>query len=830
MSERMKHDDVFRFGETLINCMNNICKTPITLMSAPVGYGKTTALREFFMRTNTNYRIISLGGDCAINTFWDSLRETLLHCADGAGNTAAARIPENFPMGTDAVSEALASISWLVFPQKAVVIFDDFHNMAFPDAFAFLCAIARLGIPNLHLVVSSRRDISGANDILLAGCANMITTKAFILSENDISKIFAAHGIEISPKQARALYKYTEGWPALIHNILVSVTLAGNLDRPSISAFESDIILLLTEAVYHPLPDDCKELLLRLCGEEHFTEGQAAFVYEPEAGWRSVRGVLDKISRFSAFVLKDSANGAAEYKVHNFFAKAIRLRFGLLPERERANFQKKMGDWFFFKGRYRQAANYYRLAEDAASFFEAYEHIKLFRGSRDIFLMLISFFTREAKNLPSYNLSGVLTFAAEMYLQGASNVFRDIADSIPASVLSGARHRAETEMLLCAADECDLAKITARIRRASRLAKDKLRDKLDFVYANPSLLFLYHKIPGALENTVDAFSKLMDDYRALTGAGDNGATALLKSEIHYCQGNFERAGAMLRIALLNSLNQQEFGVWMAGRFLMARLRLVSGDIEGAFETIGETRERILSENEEFIKHTIDLCENFLRLMLGDSGNFTPWILSGGGDRLIGPLAPFADTLRGACLLKNGRAAEITAGGLPGGRTRSSFQSALRSIYDNLTLSMALAEGGAIGDSLEILRAAMDMAIPDNLCAPFFEICPVNWTMFDRISAGDPAYRPFIGAVRKAGRRLGGARAAAKSDMEIFTKRERELVSLLRSGMKNKEIADALYISENTVKSILKIIFRKTGVVSRKELKTPSNKTIRKLKG
>ncbi|MDR2780042.1 MAG: hypothetical protein LBB28_02845, partial [Synergistaceae bacterium] len=169
MGERMEYDDVFRFGETLINCMNNICKTPITLMSAPVGYGKTTALREFFMRTNANYRIISLGGDCAINTFWDSLRETLSHCASDGGDITAVRISENFPLEPGAVSQALAAISRMAFPRKTVVIFDDFHNMAFPEAFAFLCALARMAISNLHLVVSSRWGVSGANDILLAG-------------------------------------------------------------------------------------------------------------------------------------------------------------------------------------------------------------------------------------------------------------------------------------------------------------------------------------------------------------------------------------------------------------------------------------------------------------------------------------------------------------------------------------------------------------------------------------------------------------------------------------------------------------------------------------
>lgn len=52
---------------------------------------------------------------------------------------------------------------------------------------------------------------------------------------------------------------------------------------------------------------------------------------------------------------------------------------------------------------------------------------------------------------------------------------------------------------------------------------------------------------------------------------------------------------------------------------------------------------------------------------------------------------------------------------------------------------------------------------------------------------------------------------------VLSKREGEIVSLVQSGLKNREIADELYISENTVKSALKVIFRKLGISSRKEL-------------
>ncbi|MFN8051539.1 MAG: helix-turn-helix transcriptional regulator [Acidimicrobiales bacterium] len=54
-------------------------------------------------------------------------------------------------------------------------------------------------------------------------------------------------------------------------------------------------------------------------------------------------------------------------------------------------------------------------------------------------------------------------------------------------------------------------------------------------------------------------------------------------------------------------------------------------------------------------------------------------------------------------------------------------------------------------------------------------------------------------------------------MNELSAREQEVLSLLCMGYRNKDIAEALYISTETVKSHLKAIFRKFGVSSRCEV-------------
>ena len=50
--------------------------------------------------------------------------------------------------------------------------------------------------------------------------------------------------------------------------------------------------------------------------------------------------------------------------------------------------------------------------------------------------------------------------------------------------------------------------------------------------------------------------------------------------------------------------------------------------------------------------------------------------------------------------------------------------------------------------------------------------------------------------------------------EGLTRREADVLTLLAEGLSNREIADALFIGEQTVKSHLRTIFPKLGVTNR----------------
>jgi two-component system nitrate/nitrite response regulator NarP len=83
---------------------------------------------------------------------------------------------------------------------------------------------------------------------------------------------------------------------------------------------------------------------------------------------------------------------------------------------------------------------------------------------------------------------------------------------------------------------------------------------------------------------------------------------------------------------------------------------------------------------------------------------------------------------------------------------------------------------------------------------------------DRVRHGRSWFDPELA---ERARRL--ARRLVNADRIELTRRERQLVGLVRQGLRNREIAEQLGVTEGTVKAYLHAIFQKLDIGSRTEL-------------
>ena len=78
-------------------------------------------------------------------------------------------------------------------------------------------------------------------------------------------------------------------------------------------------------------------------------------------------------------------------------------------------------------------------------------------------------------------------------------------------------------------------------------------------------------------------------------------------------------------------------------------------------------------------------------------------------------------------------------------------------------------------------------------------------------------RQFVAADEANRHRLRQAAIPRERERSPLSQREREIVALVAQGFKNKEMAEKMFISEQTVKNHLHNIFDKLGVSDRLEL-------------
>lgn len=114
------------------------------------------------------------------------------------------------------------------------------------------------------------------------------------------------------------------------------------------------------------------------------------------------------------------------------------------------------------------------------------------------------------------------------------------------------------------------------------------------------------------------------------------------------------------------------------------------------------------------------------------------------------------------------------------------------------------------DAHLVLERALALAVPERILRPFVASAPEIGRLLEQHRARGTDHDAFVSLCLS--RR---ARSARGGEFGL-SKREREILSYLRSPMTLPEIAATLFVSTNTVKTHVRVIYRKLGVHSRAE--------------
>jgi len=289
---------------------------PITLVSAPAGYGKTTLLRQWTPETGPVIRL------------------------------DPAETPDHWQLWQQ-VNEALSL-------GVVTVIIDDLHLMEHTRGSGPLRDVLRRASANRRLVIATRSDpILALHEARLAGKVREIRADELAFDEDETRRFLAANDIAVSAEQAYALWVHTEGWPAGLRLSTTPLSRGPRTDEAFSTLLQGDTAVgsyLMGQALAYT-PDDLREFLLRTSVSE-FLNAELA---EKLTG-RSDSALLLERARVQPGFLNRPSEGRWPYRYHPMFRALLLAELMGVAAGEVRRLSALAAEWFASHGEHARAA------------------------------------------------------------------------------------------------------------------------------------------------------------------------------------------------------------------------------------------------------------------------------------------------------------------------------------------------------------------------------------------------------------------------------------------------------------------------------------------
>lgn len=796
--------------------LEGIWQYPLTVVEAPMGYGKTTAVKEFLKGSDARVVWQTLA-DSSAGGFWRGfcrmLRKINAVCAE--------RLAElGVPTDSVFLDEAMEIIESVEFAARTVIVFDDYHLLSSKSVERFIERLAKTAFSNLHIVIVSQETFGeNTTELALKGFCHVIGKSDFEFTKSEITAYYKLCGIRLRPHEAAELYAYTEGWISALYLSLLSFVREGRVER------QVSLPELIEKAVYRQYPAEVKEFLLAVCVFDSFTLAQAKAIWPQD----NVEAMLSYLMGHNAFIKYDRYGKT--YRMHNIFTDYLREMLARQGKERRRDVLRAAGSWYADSGDYIQAMDAYYQAGDFDGLLAALELAKGHSINTEYKEKVKRYFRECPEDIKRARPWACLVYAIYLFVFNEPELFaaqcaeiRGYIERFANNDNTKAQLAGELELLCSFSKYNGIAEMAEHLQRAASLltGPSKFLDKRAlWTFGAPSVLYLFHRESGRLAKEVAEFTAAMPCYCRITGGHGAGAEIVMQAERYYHIGDFENAEITANQARYVAQSQGQMAIVMCVLFLQVRLDILKGNLSSAVAALRQAREDIKREKLYQYIHTLELSEGFIYVCLDQAGKIPAWIAKGDlkDSSLYFPAYAFFNIVYGKALLINGQYLKLL--GLAGQFVAIAgiLPNLLGQVYAHIYAAAAHHRLQHGHEAQAALRQAVDIAAADGLVMPFVEngehIGPILGAV-----AGDDRYAAFVGKVRETyaafAPRLAAMRDAGEGGdgAANLTARECEVADLVAAGLSNQAIARELIIEETTVKKTLQNIYAKLGIGSR----------------
>jgi LuxR family maltose regulon positive regulatory protein len=372
---RPRRDVVLR--PRLADLLRRGAQGPLTLVSAPAGFGKTTLLASWFAAAASTpgddhvVAWVSLDRrDREATSFWSYVLLALDRAAPGCGAGTLTLLQS----GRVTVETVLASVvnELSVHPGEVSLVLDDYHLAEGVEVAAGMTFLIDHLPPQLRLFIGTRADPAlPLSRLRVRGeLVEIRATDLRFTGDEVASYLNDLNGLDLTTADVAALAARTEGWVAALQ--LAALSLRDRDDRSSfIAGFAGDdrfVVDYLVEEVLSRQPDDVRRFLLDTSILDRLT-GSLCDAVSPlpkRVGAQNGRAMLEALDRANVFLVPLDDH-RSWYRYHHLFADVLQAH--LLDERREdvPDLHRRAAGWYGEAGQVEAAVRHSLAAGDTQS-------------------------------------------------------------------------------------------------------------------------------------------------------------------------------------------------------------------------------------------------------------------------------------------------------------------------------------------------------------------------------------------------------------------------------------------------------------------------------
>lgn len=779
---------------------------PLTIVTAPMGYGKTTAVKAFLQKQEGVVLWITMnnaGNIANSEYFWLLLTKEIFHAFPELAKDLEER---GFPSNSAQIFRLLETLKDFTSNLDAniALVIDDYWLIENQEINTLIQRVVSEQIPYLHIVLISRRiPYLPIEELVMKGLCATLDFDDLTFTYADAKNYFKLIGFSDDETVQKQIYEDSRGWIAALYLMSKSFFNGHPIE---------DLKRMLKVSLFDNYSKPLQEALIKFSYFDTISPKQAAYIFDDY----NMAVLLEQLYKDNAFITRDSKNN---YKFHQIF-----LNF-LHDEQTKYDFDPqtiycRAGEWFAMNNDHMMAYHYWKLAGNYQYILGSLEIADISHiNSLDRKLIFPIFNTTDRTLWYEYPIA-TLKYIFLLILYNEKEHASYLLDEFD-SYFQIHQHEkytrnqllAEAEILRTSLAFNDMELIIEHAKNAYTLLDGKaalLRKRNGvYTYGCPHFSYMYYNQPGTYQELIAKIESGFDYHiKACNGCGA-GASPLSRAEYNLETGDFEHVESFALEAQYVSTQYEQTCIQAASMFTMARLYRITGETAKLEQMIINMEQLRQKEKNPLNSDVFDNALGYLYVLMDEVEKLPTWLRE---DDVTYRFSNYQGTafnhLVYQMALIRQKKYDVFC------NKKYSFllgfkqfhnQMGIAFFYINYAISLYHTKG--LEAAVPELEKALHIAWQDHLLLIFAENAP---ELLPILESGDfHIEEAFFSELLSICRENSSPKP--KSTSSLLSKREMDIMELLQEGANISDIADRLFISQNTVKRHLQNIYRKLDV-------------------